>query len=208
MNPSNQTHDHQDLFRRQDFLTADLSRIPGLVQALLEDLLPSSGMRTRPRISGSADRQSAPIRIDLLDEVDELWAVLWELVDELAEQHGEQPPVVRRKQNFANAAGVRIVRGYRTTDRAEIAAHTETVIRWLLGRTRDLSFDHRYKDAVEELQQRLSRLFSIVGLKRWTVYHKIPCELCDHRAVLPEWRHDSEDPKRWVCEHCEHIQLW
>jgi len=197
-----------DLFHWQDTLAADLSRVPTLIQTLLDDLVPSSGPRTQQRVSGSTDRHSTPIRIDLLDEVDELWAVLWELIDQLAERNNEEPPDIRKRQHFAIAAGVRVVRGFNTSSRTQIAESTEMAIQWLLRRSAALTLEPCYGDAVEDLQQRLSRLFSIAGLNRWNIYHRLPCDLCGHRTVLPEWRPDATDPKRWVCEHCEHIQPW
>lgn len=196
----------EDLPIRRQILIEQLDCVPLLVQALLDAPAISAGNRTRFRTSRPKVHHSMPLLLKRMDQLDELWTVLWELVDGLSEQRSEALLRMRRRQRLLDVAGMRTVRGYRTSNRTSMLLDTETVIRLLISNASALLLDARLEKAVEELQQHVFPLLLLTGAGPRGFFHKNPCRLCGSRAVRLESRASEALGYRGVCGNCGTVQ--
>ncbi|MGW9021278.1 hypothetical protein ACWGOE_07340 [Leucobacter chromiiresistens] len=198
-----------DVIDRPSWLTAHLQQIPEVVQGLRSMVVPSMEQRTEGRVSGSSEKSSPPLRVEPLDELDELYAVMWELVDELCEKTApcfhflRDVQSLRHRHPLVDRPAPNTVRGYRSARESVISHDTYRVTSWLIAEARTLALSHHFTDAVNELVARIERLHAMAVASVFRAYRSRPCSLCGHRAVYPEWREDGGGLAAWVCDNCE-----
>ncbi|MBL5975356.1 MAG: hypothetical protein D3X82_16810 [Candidatus Leucobacter sulfamidivorax] len=193
---------------RLDRLEDALEQVATIVDHLREQALPSAQAGQEGRISGSKDVASPPLRIDPLDEADELWSVMWELVDELLAKGTEcfctlrEIQTIRAQQSLH--AGVDVVRGYGTADGVEIYQLTLTLAQWLISRASTIAFGSAFTESVDDLCDRVDRLRGQVGSfspGRFTAFCTWPCPRCSRFSVLPMFGADGLET--FTCDYCE-----
>lgn len=193
-----------------EWVISHLTAIPGLVRELRAQRIPSIGAAgTSERISGAADpSESAPLRVAALDEADQLWAVMWEIVDEYLDRDREECFCVlrnigrmRRRQHLAVHAGVLVVRGYGSSASGDILVDTEALTGWMIRRAWRIALNLPH--SAEGLVEMIARLRTVTGTTSTRAYRAQPCRTCGHRSVRAGWREDGGGLAEWVCDNCE-----
>jgi len=199
-----------DLLLLSERIVEGLAAIAPIVGQLRDQAMPSMQAQQDGRISGSPDVARPPMQVGPLDEADELWAVVWELVDELCEKAAPcfhalaTVATVRARQARAVHAGVEVVRGYASSEKDRIYWETFVITQWLIARASTLAFGAAYRDSVTELLERVDRLGAQVGTftgYRFQSYREEPCPNCHETEVVAAWGDTGR--VGWRCEYCE-----
>lgn len=197
-----------DALARLARLEDALEQVPTIVLHLREQAMPSMQGGQDGKISGSKEVASPPLRVEPIDEADELWAVLWELIDELLEKGSEcfctlrSLQTVRARQSRAVHAGVEVVRGYASSNSARIQVDSAEVSAWLHARASRLAFGSAFTASVDQLCDRVDRLRAQVGsfsTYRFQAYRTWPCPRCGRYEVLPTF-----GPDGLVADECDY----
>lgn len=140
----------QDTFGQIDWFRRKLGEVPLLLLHIRAQALPSMQGAAEPRVSGTKERTTAPLRIDPIDDADELWAVVCALAVMYAERTQTAPPAVLRRQWIVQGS-VRRVHGFASQDQERIYLDAVTVTRFLLDHAFTLVTDREYSVPLDEL---------------------------------------------------------
>ncbi|WP_053352227.1 hypothetical protein [Leucobacter musarum] len=183
---------------RPAWFASYLSFVPLLVSSLHEQLHSSRNHELTERVTGTKTRTTTPMAVDRLDDLDNLWSVLWALVDDVAERTNSTPPTCRSRQHLTHEAGLEVVRGYKSIDPRSITADTTAVLAWLRSRAWPIALNPHYREPLDELATLIDRLRSRAQL---TNAQKAGlCRICGQRTVIPI---NTEQHRGWICTHCE-----
>lgn len=147
----------QDTFGQIDWLRRKLGEAPLLLLHVRAQALPSMQGSGEPRVSGSKERRTAPLRIEPIDDADELWAMLCALAVMYAERTQTTPPAELKRQWIVEGS-VRRVHGFATHDRERIYIDAVTITRFLLDHAFTLVTDHEYSVPVDELIEKMGSI--------------------------------------------------
>ncbi|MFA5898109.1 MAG: hypothetical protein WC829_03235 [Hyphomicrobium sp.] len=189
-----------DIFGRSDWLIQHLTQVPMLIIHIREQALPSMQASTEGRVSGSKEQTTAPMRIEPLDDADELWAMVCSLAEYLAERANMQAPRELATQWLVEGS-VRRVTGLATTNPDRIYTEVWTITQWLRDRAWTLAINPEYQTSVDELVE------AITSARRR--YPEAPtfqgarhrCPLCGLYAVEPVYGKRG-GLEGLACVHC------
>jgi len=197
-----------DPFGFSDRIVECLAQVAPIVGHLREQAMPSMQARREGRISGTPDVARPPLRLDPLVEADELWSVVWELVDELCARATLglnellELQVIRARQ--AKRPRADVVQGYATTDPDQIYWDTFVITQRLITRGSTLALNVAYRDSSEDLIKRVDELAAQVGTSGGVTarsYRRERCPKCHETSVLPLW--GDAGRVGWWCDYCE-----
>lgn len=191
-----------DVFGRIDWLKRALGDLPPLIVFIHAQIAPSLVSEQREKISGSGERTIAPLRVDPLDDADELYAKAVDLSMDHAERAGtwrELPDSIDRQQRIVTSGQI-TVRGLASSDARTISAAAWDVAKYLHDHAFSLASNREYSEPVDALVadvRRARRKYPTAP--DHGAWHR--CPICARYAVRPDYTY-SGGLLRLRCWHC------
>jgi len=164
-----------------------VDQIPGLLEVMRLDMVPLAASQTdKVIVSGTkGDGTPVPLRLDAVDDADDLWGALAAYTLEVADLLGEQPPHVLRA-SWWRAGQVQGVRA--AADARKVRSDAFEVVAWLVDRETLIAPETGLQDSEEHL-------FALIrkARARWKAAPRPrrarprPCATCGDVAVLIDW---------------------
>ncbi|WP_205529091.1 hypothetical protein [Microbacterium halotolerans] len=162
-----------------------VDQLPALFEALREMRVPSMTARTDvERVAGSsAEGPPVPLQVGPVDVVDELWAVVVEYVDEVAELIGHAPPqvVARAWRRRGVPAGVRPL-----SEGVAVRRAAHEVTNWLIIHLEAIAVHSQLADSEDHLFELIRKHRSRYVAERTRARRRV-CPVCEERSVVVEW---------------------
>jgi hypothetical protein len=178
-----------------------LGEVPGLV-AYVRTLITPAGAQRSDGVPRPASKEApAPLRVDALDEADNLYAQLLNTVEEMSERLNVSPPVTA-VYAWSNSREVQGFRAGVTPEGAGVLVRNLTT--WIL-----LHFDkvarhplagHWYEDLTTMVED-LAKQFPRASRGAQLVLPR-PCWLCGGETMGVEWRSAELRDFTLVCSYC------
>lgn len=177
-----------DIFNRSDWLIRHLNLVPDLILHMRDQAMPSLQASSGPAVQSSGEKARPPMRLEPVDDADELWAVLCSLAGYFAERTGQAPPPeLARQRSALDWWGIRTVQGVRSVEPHEVYGDALVLVRFLRDRAWSLAVSPEYSVPVDELVD------AIVEARRkypnapapMTAKHR--CPVCGQHGVEPRY---------------------
>lgn len=160
-----------------------LDQLPILVEHLRDRANPTKAGSLNERVSGGGGEASTPLRLDPVDDCDDLWAALVEYLGEAAEKLQDPAPATAR--SWTAGGSVRGIPAWMSADDAYRAAYE--LIAWLIDRAPRI---HALEltDSEEHLFALIRKLMSryvVPPIERPS--RRRMCSVCGEYAVVVDW---------------------
>lgn len=190
----------QDTFDRIDWLRRKLGELPLLILHIRDQALPSMQGSYEPRVSGSKEKTTAPLRLDPLDDADELWAQVCALaVDYAGRTRTKEPEELKRQ--WVIEGSVKRVHGFASSDSRRIYLDVVSITRYLIDHAFTLATNREYVVPVDELTEQIARARRKYpeAPEYSTARHR--CPKCAEFGVEPSYS-DRGELLELRCGHC------
>ncbi len=192
-----------DIFNRSDWLIRHLNLVPDLILHMRDQAMPSLQASSGPAVQSSGEKARPPMRLEPVDDSDELWAMLCSLAEYFLSKnpHTPAPEELKRQRTVTDWWGIRQVQGVRSVDAVQVYGDAIAVVRFLREHAWRLSIEPEYSDPVEELVDAVVKLRGKYPTAPAPMTARHRCPVCGQYGVEPEYS-ASGALKRLLCWAC------